>query len=549
LPYIPVTAPPLPGEPQTTGAEIKKRRGAIMKTTRNILFALLLLSSVAGVASASTSVAAGIHIGPSGHATVDLGFFYDSLAPYGNWVERPSYGWVWAPTAVSTSWRPYENGHWVWTDEGWVWVTDEPYGWATYHYGRWYDDPEIGWAWVPGDEWGSSWVSWQAGADYVGWAPLPPGVSVSVGVGGYGGYAYGIAPENYVFVPDRYFLAPSVATYVVPTARVRGFWGQTRNFTNYRFAGGRAFNQGIPVDQVQRFVGRRVPRYQVADLGGNDFRRFRGGARIQGDRLAIFRPQVQKAARVAPPIQRAAARRAVVSAAQFKAAHPQRVAFAQRQQSLARQERQQVRQQRAEVRGGAAALNARGKALQQRQTRIDQRQAKVDRQQVRNDRVQQRQAQSLRQQQRLQRQTRVDQRQAKVDRQRVRVNQAQQRQAQSFRQQQKVQQRQTRVDQRQARVDRQRVQIDRAQQRQAQAARQQQRAAVQQQRQARAERQQFQTARQQQRAQQAQQRQAMQQQRAAQRQGQGGGRGQGGRGQAQGGNGGHRGHGNRPPGQ
>ena len=490
-----------------------------MKTPRNILFALLLLSSAAGVASASTSVAAGIHIGPSGHTSVDLGFFYDNLAPYGNWVQRPSYGWVWTPTAVSTSWRPYENGHWAWTDEGWVWVTDEPYGWATYHYGRWYDDPEIGWAWVPGDEWGSSWVSWQAGADYVGWAPLPPGVNVSVGLGGgYGGYAYGIAPENYVFVPDRYFLAPSVATYVVPTARVRGFWGQTRNFANYRFAGGRAFNQGLPVDQVQRFVGRRVPRYQVADLGGNDFRRFRGGARIQGERLAIFRPQVQKAARVAPPIQRAAARRAVVSAAQFKAAHPQRVAFAQRQQTLASQSRQQVRQQqRAEMRGGAPALNQRGKALQQRQ------------------------AQSLRQQEKLQqRQTRVDQRQARVDNQRVRMDR-QQRQAQSFRQQQKVQQRQARIDQRQTRVDRQRVQIDRAQQRQAQAARQQQKAAAQQQRQARAERQQFQSARQQQRAQQAQQRQAMQQQRAAQRQG-------GGRGQGQGGNGGHHGHG-RPPGR
>jgi uncharacterized protein DUF6600 len=507
-----------------------------MTTTRNVLFALLLLSGIAGVASAQTSVAAGIHIGPSGRASVDLGFFYDDLAPYGNWIQRPSYGWVWTPRAVSTSWRPYQDGHWVWTDDGWVWISDEPYGWATYHYGRWYDDPEIGWSWVPGDQWGPAWVSWQEGADYVGWAPLPPGVSVSVGLGGgYGGYAYGIAPEDYLFVPERDFLSPRIATYVVPQARIGGFWGRTRNYTNYRFNGGRVFNQGVPVDRIQRFAG-RVPRYQVADLGGADFKRYRGGAHIQGNRLAMFRPQVQKAARIAPPIQRAAARRAVVSAAQFKAAHPQRVAFAQRQNRLARQDRQQVRQQRAEARGGAPAFNPRGKALQQRQARVDQRQAKVDRQQVRNDRTQQRQAQSFRQQQKLQRQTRVDQRQAKVDRQRVRVDRAQQRQAQSFRQQQKFQQRQTRVDQRQARVDRQRVQVDRAQQRQAQAGRQQQR-------QARAQRQQFQPARQ-------QQRQAMQQQRAAQRQGGGGGRAQGGggRAQGQGGGGGHRGHG-RPPGR
>jgi hypothetical protein len=476
-----------------------------MTTTRNVLFALLLLGSVAGAASASTSVAAGIHIGPSGRTSVDLGFFYDDLAPYGNWIERPSHGWVWTPRAVSTSWRPYQDGHWVWTDDGWVWISDEPYGWATYHYGRWYDDPEIGWSWVPGDQWGPSWVSWQAGADYVGWAPLPPGVSVSVSSGGYGGYAYGIAPEDYLFVPERDFLSPRIATYVVPRARIGGFWGQTRNYTNYRFNGGRVFNQGVPVDRFQRF-GRQVPRYQVADLGGADFKRYRGGARIQGNRLAMFRPQVQKAARIAPPIQRAAARRAVVSAAQFKAAHPQRVAFAQRQ-----------RQQRAEARG-AQAFNPRGKALQQRQTRVDQRQAKIARQQVQVDRGQQRQAQASRQQTKVQqRQTRVDQRQAHVARQQVRVDRAQQRQAQSLRQQQKLQ-RQTRVDQRQARVDRQQVRVDRSQQRQAQVNRQQQRAAAQQQRQGRADR----------------------QQQRAQRQAQGGGRGQGG--------GGHRGHG-KPPGQ
>src|SRR5947208_3049954 len=77
-----------------------------MKTTRNALFALLLLAAGAvTAASAQVSVGAGIHIGPSGRAAVDLGFFYDNLAPYGNWIQRPNYGWVWAPTAVSTTWR------------------------------------------------------------------------------------------------------------------------------------------------------------------------------------------------------------------------------------------------------------------------------------------------------------------------------------------------------------------------------------------------------------------------------------------------------------
>ncbi|HSU82061.1 MAG TPA: DUF6600 domain-containing protein [Thermoanaerobaculia bacterium] len=287
-----------------------------MKTTRITLLALLLLGLAAGAASAQTSISAGIHVGPSGRASVDLGFFYDDLASYGNWIQRPSYGWVWTPRSVSASWRPYQDGHWVWTDQGWTWVTDEPYGWATYHYGRWYDDPEIGWSWVPGDEWGPSWVSWQEGDDYIGWAPLPPSVTVSFG----GLLSVTLAPEAYVFVPERYFLAPRIVTYVVPETRVRTFWGRTHNFTRYRQSGDRIYNDGVPVEQVQRFVGRPVPRYQLGDLSANNRR---GGARIQGNRVEIFRPQVQRA-NVQPPPSRPAARRAVVDAAQFRQSHPDR---------------------------------------------------------------------------------------------------------------------------------------------------------------------------------------------------------------------------------
>ncbi len=445
-----------------------------MKTTRNVLFALLLLGGTAGAARAATSVSAGIHVGPSGHTSVDLGFFYDDLAPYGNWIERPSHGWVWTPREVSTSWRPYRDGHWVWTDQGWTWISDEPYGWATYHYGRWYDDPEIGWSWVPDDEWAPSWVSFQQGADYVGWAPLPPGVNVSVSVasnyGGYGnsgGYAYGIAPEYYNFVPERYFLAPRIASYYVSQERIVPLYRQTRNYTNYRFNGGRAFNYGVPVERFQRYG--KVRRYQVADAGAAYRTR---GARFQGDRVEIFRPRVQRAARIAPPIQRAAARRAVVSAAQFKAAHPNRVARFQRQ---ARVDQRQVR-------------------VDKRQVRVDKRQVRVDRQHQKAapQQRQARQAPAVRQHQKAvpqqrqarvdQRQVKVDKRQVRVDRQQVRVDRSKQRQAPAVRQHQKaapqrqqarVNQRQLQVDKRQVRVDRQQVRVDRSQQRQARAERQQ----------------------------------------------------------------------------
>jgi hypothetical protein len=357
-----------------------------MKTTRNALFALLLLGACAGAASAQISVGVGGRVGPRGHASVDLGFFYDSLAPYGNWIERPSHGWVWTPRDVAASWRPYQAGHWVWSDQGWTWLSDEPYGWATYHYGRWYQDPEIGWAWVPGNDWAPAWVSWQEGNDYVGWAPLPPGANVNAsntapgpGAGpgydngpsydngpgdsnpgsdnpgyddngryqsapayddgtaygdapvydnGYGGgydsgygyanYAYGIAPAAYLFVPTRAFLSIDLFDLFVPWVRVSSFFRFTHNCTDYGFYGGRYFNRGIAFEHVHRFYG-DVPRYRLSELDG-----FRGrGFQVDGNRLAFFRPQVNRGWR-GSPLDRPDARRSVVTVNQFRNEHPDR---------------------------------------------------------------------------------------------------------------------------------------------------------------------------------------------------------------------------------
>ena len=287
-----------------------------MKTMRTLFLSLILLGVAAGTGSAATSVSAGIHIGPSGHASVDVGFFYDDLATYGNWVERPNYGWAWRPHRVASSWRPYQAGHWVWTDEGWTWISDEPYGWATYHYGRWYDDPDYGWEWIPGEQWAPAWVAWQEGGDYVGWAPLPPSVDFRPGIE----LTVSLAPELYVFVPERQFLAPRLSGYYAPRADCVRLYHSTRNITRYNVVNNRIFNQGVQVDRLQRVVGRPVPRYQLADLNADQ--RHQGG-RVAQNRVAIFRPQVDKV-KVAPPPSRPIAKRAVMTgaaAAALVAAH------------------------------------------------------------------------------------------------------------------------------------------------------------------------------------------------------------------------------------
>ncbi|MFL6373076.1 MAG: DUF6600 domain-containing protein [Pyrinomonadaceae bacterium] len=77
----------------------------------------------------------------------------DDLDTYGDWVHTSQYGWVWRPSnsAISAyaNWSPYRYGRWEWMPPfGWIWVNDEPWGWATYHHGRWVFDNGY-WAWAP----------------------------------------------------------------------------------------------------------------------------------------------------------------------------------------------------------------------------------------------------------------------------------------------------------------------------------------------------------------------------------------------------------------
>jgi hypothetical protein len=68
----------------------------------------------------------------------DYSLFYTELAGHGRWFQSVDYGYVWQPAvALQTSWRPYTVGRWAACDRGWTWLSDEPFGWATYHYGRW----------------------------------------------------------------------------------------------------------------------------------------------------------------------------------------------------------------------------------------------------------------------------------------------------------------------------------------------------------------------------------------------------------------------------
>lgn len=156
----------------------------------------LALAAASGLIMLETAVAADAGIGITanvpGVQIKAVADFYAPLAAEGTWVSVGDYGRCWHPRGVAANWRPYCNGQWVLTDDGWYWQSDEPWAWACYHYGTWEMDPTYGWIWVPGLEWAPAWVVWRSGGGYVGWAPCAPrGVSVDTGL--------------FAFVPTAHF--------------------------------------------------------------------------------------------------------------------------------------------------------------------------------------------------------------------------------------------------------------------------------------------------------------------------------------------------------
>jgi len=102
-----------------------------------------------------------------GDAVPNVDVFYDQLDPYGTWYDDQTYGWVFSPS--QSGYVPYSNGHWKYTDAGLLWVSADPFGWATDHYGRWIWNNR--WVWAPDTTWGPSWVNWRQGDGVVGWSP------------------------------------------------------------------------------------------------------------------------------------------------------------------------------------------------------------------------------------------------------------------------------------------------------------------------------------------------------------------------------------------
>jgi len=234
---------------------------------------------------------------PSGQPSATAGFsvtfgaFYSSLAPHGEWIPVDGGVFAWRPVNVDGAWRPYGNGQWVWTDDGWYWDSDEPWAWATYHYGRWYYDDYYGWLWLPGYDWSPAWVEWRYGGDHVGWAPLGPYAVFDMHFGVYYRRHWSTPYHYWSFVDCAYMASPGIHRYVYRSENNTRFIGRTRTAGNVRYDGGRIVTRGPDVASIERQGNVRIRRAEVVDANGmDDARTLRNGER---EMIGVYRPRIE----------------------------------------------------------------------------------------------------------------------------------------------------------------------------------------------------------------------------------------------------------------
>ena len=241
---------------------------------------------------------------------VSVNFFYDNLDS-GSWIEVGNYGYCWQPdVAVNDStWRPYADGYWAYTDDGWTWVSYEDFGWATYHYGRWVKLADYGWVWKPGYEWGPAWVSWRTGGNYIGWAPLPPEteyVYESRPLTGHLDLEFDIGPAYYNFCDVRYIGEPVLRSRLVPYQQNVTYITQTVNVTNITYKNKTVYNYGPDVNVVNQYSSRPIQKLKLERQTNVDVAsaaKSGGLTRVQGNALVVAAPtRLNKPAKeIAPP--------------------------------------------------------------------------------------------------------------------------------------------------------------------------------------------------------------------------------------------------------
>lgn len=216
--------------------------------------------------------------------SVSFQSFYDELSPDGEWIlitkdeinqelndgEGQSFSssmqdnengvFIWKPAAnKEAGWHPYTNGKWVYTNQGWLWASDYNWGWAVYHYGRWWHSNNYGWVWLPGYVWAPAWVSWRIADEHIGWTPLSPKAKWKTDDGVTAdNYKYNSKAEDWVFVKKSDFDNEITKNNVIDRKQNKELLMNSKKVLDIRRQNSRIINKGPDVSDIEKFTGRKI---------------------------------------------------------------------------------------------------------------------------------------------------------------------------------------------------------------------------------------------------------------------------------------------------
>lgn len=274
----------------------------------------IIFTVLAGVALAERTNAQEV-------VTIDL--FYQELSPYGEWSPHVEFGYIWQPYGVAPDWKPYTDGRWEWSDQGWLWISYEPWGWATYHYGRWVFDDYQGWIWIPGTTWAPAWVNWYQGPEYVGWSPLPPDRGFFLEIG----FTFNFYNSNYYkpyykkhrhkhhyyhdYYHDPHHYRPDAAHCVflpyhklgkhknalkaaVPPANYDIVLRNSKNVTNIKRTNNRVFNYGPNKNYIEKRSNQKLVQHKIVDRDKVTLRGKKNVNTVQDRSYNAYRPKIKR---------------------------------------------------------------------------------------------------------------------------------------------------------------------------------------------------------------------------------------------------------------
>ncbi len=185
---------------------------------------------------------------------------------------------------------PYNDGQWLNTDQGWYFKANTPEEDMTCHYGRWTQDPNLGYVWLPGKVWAPAWVDWRENEDYVAWAPVPPGTYIQNDA-----ITQTTLNENrFTIVEKKHFIEPSVYKYryqyvenknkIMIKEMIKRDGVIIKNKT--------VINKGPEVSVIEKSAGKKIEQVKIKKSGKKD------EAGYTNEAISVYTPEFKKGTEV-----------------------------------------------------------------------------------------------------------------------------------------------------------------------------------------------------------------------------------------------------------